>query len=372
MNPIRNLVYFIEDAFKNQGDPDNWLRNLLNWATGRGKTKREDELAEMQKDNELDLMREEQKMKENFHTNYESYPAQMSQLQQAGINPMVVFGNGGAGASASSGPSGAASSGAAAPGLSSLLGSLLSFTNEKKRIDNDYNLRSQELGIARMEADARIQLWRSQQGWYGAKTVGQENENSVFYLRKQDLEQNVELKKANIDQIVQWIDESNSRVFLNNEKVALTVKQASLVDKQIIAQEVQNVILKCQSKYSDAYFKAVKDYQVAAANIASFDSAVVKRYWDKKMNAAGAELDRMITEATKMTEYYKGEAFERMVKGKMTDAERTQFWGNLAGGVVRSGLNLAAGLTGFGAVAKGFRYAVPGLNQPTWYGTSAK
>lgn len=293
------------------------------------------------------------KRQREFQENYLSPAAQLSSLaagyEGIGLNKMALVGAN-PGASSSSVPQAASPSAGGSPSLPSGIGdvfsSLLGYSNDKKRIDNDYKLRQEQLDIERGRLAMQERYYNLLGGYYSSKTTAQENENSIFGLRKEQVEKDVALKDGQLNQINQWIGESASRIYVNNMQASELLSRANLHDVQAAGQAIQNSIFEAQSKYSDRYYKALAKYQEATANLETFQSEKVRIYWDKVLKAYESELEGMILGTQQSREWINSEAWKRTCQGKMTDGERTQFWGNLVGGVVKTGLGVAGAVTG--------------------------
>lgn len=303
-----------------------------------------------------------------FQENYLSPAAQLSSLaagyDSIGLNRMSLVGAN-PGVTSSSVPQAASPSSGGSPSLPSGIGdvfsSLLSYSNEKKRIDNDYKLRDRQLDIDSRRLQMQELYYKTLGGYYGSKTTAQENENSIFGLRKQDLETNIQQKEANINQITQWITESGSRVSVNNQQASLLFKEANYTDVLAAGQEIQNQILAAQSKYSDQYFKAVAKIQECQSNIASFDSAAVKQYWNKKLLAYEKELQFMIDTAKEKSDWVNSDAWDKICQGRLNHGEKAQMWTGVVKSVVSAGV-AAGAVVGSAAIrANAFGgFALPG------------
>lgn len=289
-----------------------------------------------------------------FQENYLTPQAQLNSMaagfKDVGLNKMMLAGAQ-PGASSAAVPQ-ASASGAGSPsmpsGIDAALGAILDYAVNKKRVDNDYKLRERGLEIEQERLNMMKPYYGSLNSFYAAKTTGVENENSIFSIRKEQAEQNVGLVKDQRKQLMQWIDESLTRMAVNNETADYIFKNATYVDVQAAGQAIQNQIFAAQAKYSDEYFKAVAGIQRAQAYLMTFESEAVKKYWSKKMQAYEATLKGMIAQGKQAEDWANSEAFKRMCGGKMTDAERTQFWGNLVGSVVKTGISAGAGIYGAG------------------------
>lgn len=300
------------------------------------------------------------KRQREFQEAYLTPAAQIQSLaagyQSVGINKMMLAGSQ-PGATSGSVPQASAPSGTSAPsipsGIGDMFAALMDYQLGNKRIDNEYELRSRELDIENRRTMSQEAYWRTLGSYYGAKTTAQENENSVFSIRKDTLEADLSLKKASLQQIDQWIAESASRIYVNNEQASELFARATLHDVQAAGQAIQNAILEAQQKYSDRYFHALAKIEEANANLATFESEKVRTHFTKVKEAYLAELEKMIASSKETKDWVNSEAFKRMCEGKMTDGERTQFWGNLAGGVLRTGLTVAGGLWGASILGAG-------------------
>lgn len=290
----------------------------------------------------------QREFQQDYLTPESQLKSQAAGYSAIGMNKMLLAGSQ-PGASSASSPQADSASGASPDlpgGLGSFFSSLLNYKVEKERVDNEYKLRERGLDIERDRVEAMKGYYGSLIPYYNARTTGVNNENSIFTLRKEDLEQSVGLKKDSRAQITQWIEESASRVVVNGEQASYLFSQATKTDIEAAGQALQNQILAAQEKYSDKYFEAVARLTQAQANIATFESSAVKRYWDKKMLVYEKELEGMIVSGQQVKDWVDSDAWKAICAGKMTTAERAQFWGNLVGGVLRTGISAAAGVAG--------------------------
>lgn len=141
----------VQDLIGNTPGVGSIFRSLLGkyfemYATGRDR-----ELAEINQENTLEQMHEDEAIQTRMMDKYYTLPAQMSQAHEAGINPMVLFGNGASVTSASgaSGSSTAAGGGSADP-LSAISG-LLNLGIRKREADAGINLTNEEAEGKRIE-----------------------------------------------------------------------------------------------------------------------------------------------------------------------------------------------------------------------------
>lgn len=193
--------------------------NLIKSYTGSGMTDSEKETLDYQQD-----------LKESFYNAHESMPAQVAQAQEAGLNPMTVFGNG-ASVSSSSAPS-AAGSGASGSPLD-LLGMLLNFKVEQQKVN-----------IMKEQSDSVIQ-----------RNYGNAESGFASAERTRSL---VQSEIANLDARTATEKESleNKRVERELMKANISKAQAStLLDVK------QTALLAQQEKFGDQYWQNVVQLQ---------------------------------------------------------------------------------------------------------------
>lgn len=339
-----------------------YLDNTLNYYTHSGMT-----------DDTKETLDYEQQLKEDWYARHESMPAKVAEYNEAGINPLMLAGNP---VAASSAPSASPSGG----DLGSVLGAALQFGVEKYRTDVNAKLKQQDIDnvktrndIERDRVDALSRLYASQERLNVERTIQVSLDNSLFGLRRNSLEKDIQLKDKNISQIGQWIQESITRMYVNRAEVKNLYAQADEITQRRLCEAVQEQILKAQEKYSDEYFEALKNIAQAQSTIDTATSEAVKDNMKLYKDNLIAEWRGKIIATGKEAAIYDSEWFKQFCAGKMTIKERAELWGNIVSRVVTAGI---AGATAIGVqamrsanVATGGMF-VPSYGVPTFSGPS--
>lgn len=345
-------------------------RNFINKITGSHLTDAEKEAADLQLTNQQTLNEEDYQRKIDFYERYESPEAMVRQYKQAGLNPMLLAGNGaGASASGGVGPGSAGMPGSdSEPGfLSSLLSTMLGFFQTQKGLNN-------EMEIARMRNAVDVEKNRisaSQVETYNkyldALRTGKEKENAIFddvwAVKRENILADTDLKNQQWNRIQSLMESDSVQRKLWESGIKMN-------DAAAAATAVQTAILEAQSKYADQYFKATAEIQSWQAQIAQVEGTIFQKTAEKRLRAAEAELADIVIKAGMDARVYDSEAFKKSLEGRMTSKDKAQLWG----GIVRTALGSAIAVGGGIAIkaitpAVAPMYGFPGT-QPTTFASS--
>lgn len=345
----------------------NFFGNLAKKISGSAMTGAELEAADLQLTNQRILNDEDYQRKIDFYERYESPEAMVRQYKEAGINPMLLAGNG-AGASASGGVgTGSADvhTDGGDPGmLASILSSMLGFFQSQKGLNN-------EMEIAKMRNAVDVEKNRinaSQVDAYNkyldALRTGKEKENAIFddvwAVKRENILADTDLKNQ------QW---SRLQSLMESDSVQRKLWESGikLYDASAVATAVQTAILEAQSKYADQYFKATAEIQSWQAQIAQVEGTIFQKTAEKRLRAAEAELADIVIKAGMDARVYESEAFKKSLEGRMTSKDKAQLWG----GIVRTALGSAIAVGGGIAIkamtpAVAPMYGFPGTQSATF------
>lgn len=329
------------------------LDNIVKHYAHTGMTGEAKETADYDFDLQQRLNEEEFDRKKEFFELYESPEAQVRQYKSAGLNPALMFGNG-ASVSASGGIGSAGSVDVPGPSggdLSGIIQAVIGIGDLKRR-KRQQSIDAGFEATRLRQADDQIQINKQYQHNYGlylaAVTRGKEIENEnlprFLELRNENLEKDSALKDKQAGYFTELCNSEDVRRRLMESGIRLN-------DVTKAGQLVQNSILRAQEKYSDEYFAAVKKYQEAVSSMAEVDASIYEKTKDRRLKAAEAELCQVIIRAGMDARLYEGEAFEKMVEGKMNSKEKTEFLGSIIRATITAGTAAAVAALKFSAKA---------------------
>ena len=345
---------FMTGSGKVSSKVSNGISNLVNSIIGKyfgtNMTGADIEASDRQLQNQRILNEEDYSRKVEFFNNYESYPAQVRQMSEAGLNPALMY-QGGASVSASGGVGTGSASMPHSSGAD-LLSSLIPALTNLQKIETDKVLRNRELD----QRDAEIEIERERNAaytsWLGSQTEGQNITNrwldDMFGAQLQDIEANVELKQSNSQLLA-------SKLLTEGVQRDLMRHNIKLIDAEKAATEIQKAILETQKKHADDYFSALAGYQLAISELTSAQNTLFRKTLIDRADKAKWELLNLIVETGKEYDIWTGEAFQLGNEGKMTSKEKTQLWT----GVISSLLTTGVGLAGGYVLGKGVRVPAP-------------
>lgn len=330
------------------------VENLLKQVTQSGATGRDQELADISLANQQQLNEEDYQRKIDFYERYESYPAQVRQMKQAGLNPAMMYG-GSPSASASGGiGAGSADASASSAGqLGSLLTGILGAATKMEQINTDRALTSDANDIRRYQAETERQNVVNYGKYLEALTTGQNQRNDVFYqlfdLQVRETEGKIVLSASQ----ARYFDEVANSEFTRR---ALMESGINLNDKQAALLGVQKAIAEAQAKYAERYFKAVADVQELIADMTRIDKQNYERLNEKDLlyQGAVAELANLIFDAGMKLDVWEGEAFKKSISGEMTKKD----WTQAVMGVIKS-IIAGGAVVGASAIRSAARGIVP-------------
>lgn len=353
---------WLDNLLRPRGPLAKALDNTLKYYTHSGMT-----------DDTKEQIDYEQQKKDEWYLAHESMPAKVAEYQEAGVNPLMLAGNP---VAASSAPSASPSGG----DLGGILGSVMQFGIEKYRTDVQAKLKQQDIDnvktrneIERDRVNALTSLYGSQERVNNERAVQISLDNSLFGLRRSNLEKDLTLKDKNIQQIGQWVQESITRMYVNRAQVKNLYAQADEATQRKLCEAVQESILKTQDKYADEYFAAIKNIANAQSIIDTATSDTVKQNFQDYKDGLIAEWRGKIIETAKEARIFQSDWFDKFCQGKMTSKDKAELWGNILSRVVTSAI---AGATAVGvasmragsAAAGGMfvpAYSMPGYGTPS-------
>lgn len=229
--------------------------SLVNKYSGAGLTGADKESIDVQGQMNDWLAQQSYERNVDFFEKYQSYPAQVSQMKSAGLNPALMYGSG-AGVSAST-PS---SAGSVSGGVSSspdILGLLLNVAIRSKQMDQDKSLRRYdqllEYRKVRVQEDYNRIL---------EERLGHQNSESdalsLFYSAQR--ERLLALYPSEKESL-----EASTKVALDSLKTAEVKRK---LDEQNISESMarealtwrENVLKTTQAKYADEYYRLSNEY----------------------------------------------------------------------------------------------------------------
>lgn len=262
---LHSIGKFLKSVVGNNFEAESlndMLTNYLKSTTNSGLTDRERESMDYQQD-----------LKEDFYNKYESMPAQVAQAQEAGLNPMTVFGNG-ASVSSSSAPSASAPSAGGSP--LDLIGMLLNYKVEQQRVN-----------VMKEQSDSVIQ--RN----YGTAESGFASAERTRALVQSEI--------ANLDARTATEKES-----LENKRVERELMKANIskVQASTLLDVKQTALLAQQEKYGDQYWQNVVQLQQLDAQ---YEQALISknkvemRLIEQQITNLQTANDNMIKEGVKIS-----------------------------------------------------------------------
>lgn len=326
------------------------ISNLFNKVTGSAMTDAETQAADTTLKNQQILNQEEYDRKIDFYERFESPQARVAQYKAAGLNPMLLAGNG-ASVSASGGVGSAGSAPASTNSgdvLGSVLGSILGAVTKTKQINMEREMRSRDLDIKSKQIDAYS-------AYLNAMTTGQNQKNDVFYEAF-----GVDMANKQADTVAKDAQAHYLNEVATSELVRRNLMESGirLNDSQTACNEVQKAILAAQAKYTDRYFKAIAQISEYQSTILSVDANVASRLSksgnDLLYHKAVAECAKMIFDAGMEKDIWNGDAFKAAVDGKMTKKD----WTEVTMGVIKT-LLAGGAVVGASAIRAATRAVVP-------------
>lgn len=335
---------------------------------GTGMTPKEIEEANLQLSNQQTLNEEDYQRKIDFYERYESPEAQVRQYKQAGLNPMLLAGNGaGASASGGVGTGSASMPSSESGGILEALSSFMGIQLRKKELQNQL-----EIAQMRNKIDDESNRIKSEQvtaynKYLDALRTGKEKENAIFddvwAVKRENILADTDLKNQ------QW---SRLQSLMESDSVQRKLWESGIKmnDASAAATAVQTAILEAQSRYADKYFKATAEIQSWQAQIAQVEGTIFQKTAEKRLRAAEAELADIVIKAGMDARVYDSDAFKKSLEGRMTSKDKAQLWG----GIVRTALGSAIAVGGGIAIkamtpAVAPMYGFPGT-QPTTFASS--
>lgn len=342
------------------------IESLIAKVTGNKMTGAEEQAAALSFDNSQKLAEQDYERKIDFYERFESPEARVRQYKDAGLNPMLLAGNG-ASVSASGGVgAGSApvqsSSGSA---LGGVLSAILGTVTKMQQINTERSLTSSQQDINRYQAEtARIQA-TNYGAYLSALTTGQNQKNEVFYeafgVDMQNKQADTKAKEAQASYLYEVAGSEVVRRSLMESGIRLN-------DSQTAMNEVQKAILKAQEKYSDRYFKSVAEISEYQSTIMAQDANVAERLGSKGKDflyhRAVAECADMIFKAGMDLDIWEGDAFKQAVDGKMTKKD----WTEVTMGVLKTILagGAVVGATAIRSAARAVVPPMPSYSVPSY------
>lgn len=345
----------------------SFARRILSSISGKylgtNLTGAQKEAADLQLSNQQTLNEEEFDRKVKFHQMFETYPAQVRQMEEANLNPALMYGSG-AGVSASGGIGSAGSASMPSSDGVNVLSSVLSTIVDLKRLSIDKDLRNRQIDVQ----EERNRLSEHQQEYmrryYNALAFGAEQKNSVFdslfdldvrYKNaligraESEVERNTILNQVSNEQLNYLSELSKTEDF----KRRMYESQIGLNDAGKAVAGVQKAILEAQKNYTDEYFSAVAKLQSIAAEQAEWrNNNIFKPNYDKMKQAAISELSDIILRAgidAKSFQYFE----------KMTPKD----WTKVISGLIGVSIGTAGAVVGR-AISAGAHSAAGAVSAP--------
>lgn len=167
-------------------DVSNGLEGYFNKETGAGMTPADREAADLQLSHQQTLNEEDFERKVDFYERFESPEAQVQQYKNAGLNPMLIAGNGSVSASGGVGAGSASVPSPSSGDFSGILSSILSFATRQQEVKNNRDLKQQEIDIERERMRSQVELFRAQTADFEEQAFGRRISNKFAERREQE------------------------------------------------------------------------------------------------------------------------------------------------------------------------------------------
>lgn len=283
---FKDIIGTISNGVKQLLTGDS-LENLIKYYSHSGMTNDTKEAMDYSTELQRQLNMEEFERQVDFYQRFQSPQAMVQQYQDAGLNPMLLSGGAGAGASAQGGVGSPQSGPGNGANPLQLIESLVGIQNQIKRVEQDYDINKQRNEIA----------------MYEAQTRRMQAEDYTAYLRSRTDETNVR-----IEQMKERFPAEISKL---NEQTNLLKEQAKTVEGQRALQAAhidlakaeealtlrQAAIAAAQEKYADKYFKLVAEYQNLINDAQSLSNEFARKTLQNRIDAVEYEMDELLFQA---------------------------------------------------------------------------
>lgn len=309
------------------------LKSWISQETGMAMTGAQKETMDYQGEWNNRLAEADYQRKQEFYEKYESYGAQVRQMQDAGLNPALMYGNG-ASVSASGGV-GSGSVSAPSAGSSEILGALVNLGLRSAQMKQERELREQQMAI---ESEKN----KSYQRYLDAMSRGQEISNefraALESSKLENIQQNTSLlqEKIKTEEVSRRLMESG--ISQNEADAALKLRQATL--------------LEIEAKYKDEYLRLQNDYQSLVNDLQRTTNPLVARHLAAQIREINAHADKLMEEAALVVLERDGQAITNGLLAKDFNTWNKTYKRNAAQSWIRTGASVvgaAAGVVGAGA-----------------------
>lgn len=309
------------------------LTSYLKSISGEGMTNADRERMDYQGEWNNRLAEADQQRKEEFYEKYESYGAQVRQMQDAGLNPALMM-QGGASVSATGG---ATASGVSAPssGVGDILGAVLQLSLKSAQMKQDKELRLQQLAI---EADKNKSYTR----YLDAVAAGQEISNEYRAAQESAKLENIEANTATL------------RDQLKNNEVSRRLMESGITQNQAdAALKVREAALKeIEAKHRDEYLRLQNEYQELLNEAQRTTNPYIERHLMAQIRELNKRADLMVEQATMVVLERDGQAITNGLLAKEFNTWDKTYKRNAAQSWIKAGasaVGAVAGTVGAGA-----------------------
>lgn len=309
------------------------LKSYISQETGMAMTGAQKETMDYQGEWNNRLAEADYQRKQEFYEKYESYGAQVRQMQDAGLNPALMYGNG-ASVSASGGV-GSGSVSAPSAGSSEILGALINLGLRSAQMKQEKDLREQQMAI-----DSEKN--KSYQRYLDAMSRGQEISNEFRAAQEsaklENIAQNTALlqEKVKTEEVSRRLMESG--ISQNEADAALKLRQA--------------VLLEIEANHKDEYLRLQNDYQALVNDLQRTTNPLVARHLSAQIREINAHADKLMEEAALVVLERDGQAITNGLLAKDFNTWDKAYKRNAAQSWIRTGASVvgaAAGVAGAGA-----------------------
>lgn len=303
------------------------LVNYLKSISGEGMTNADRERMDYQGEWNNRLAEADLQRKEQFYEKYESYGAQVRQMQDAGLNPALMY-QGGAGASATGGTNAGSVSGSSA-GITDVLGSVLQMAFKTQQLKQDRELRSRELDIEEQKNVAYGDYLRS-------LTRGQDISNEFRAAQESAKLENVRANTAVLQDSLKTAEVqrrlAESGITQNEADAALKFREALLME--------------IEAKHRDEYLKLQNEYQELVNELQRATNPLIQRHLAAQIRELNKRADLLQEQAAMVVLERDGQAITNGLLAKEYNTWDKTYKRNVAQSWVRSGAQVVGAVAG--------------------------
>lgn len=258
-----------KSAITNFNNENNGLKNLWNKWTGKGMTNAQKEAAQMNQQMNFDSMKYEQELNLETWRQTQSYEARVADMQNAGINPALMFANGSASAqSGAQGVSGSAGVASADPAgdITQALGPLQSVLNlvmSGVSLSKDNAVKDSQ--IALNEAKEVEALSSASNKDADTEIKGVEKSLKEIEKKYADVEKRMQLweTRERVQNIIADTVVKDGVTKVQQSEIVLNLSNANLADKKAITEGADAALKKLEARKLEKMLPYVESYERA-------------------------------------------------------------------------------------------------------------